>query len=200
MYMTMFTANMREKESVKAYRLYKDRQKLHRCLCIAAGNQKREDINLLYDCFLDRDRIILYVQSLTEIKDEVPGFQKKDTIIIDSISQKLNTGSVLSFSLKTCPFKSQAGKKFYLANDSERMNWLARQGEKYGFSLMNAVETREEDIYFMHKEDCGGNGRQSVYKYNGALTITDGELFKKAFVSGIGRCKAYGLGLVKIGV
>ena len=142
MYMTMFTANMREKESVKAYRLYKDRQKLHRCLCIAAGNQKREDINLLYDCFLDRDRIILYVQSLTEIKDEVPGFQKKDTIIIDSIIQKLNTGSVLSFSLKTCPFKSQAGKKFYLANDSERMNWLARRK------------------VWIQSDECGGNKRR----------------------------------------
>lgn len=78
--------------------------------------------------------------------------------------------------------------------------WLRDRAETHGFSLKEGdfAVTAQRRLRFQK----GGEDRRTVYilsaTFEGVLTVTDAELFKKTLIQGIGRGKAYGQGLLTI--
>ena len=77
--------------------------------------------------------------------------------------------------------------------NQERLEWLTKQGEKYGFKVIQAqVANYKENKIRKH-----GFTVKSV-TFEGILQVTDIEKFKQALTEGIGHEKAYGCGLMTI--
>lgn len=77
--------------------------------------------------------------------------------------------------------------------NKERLDWLNKQGERYGFKVLQAKvtsykENRIQKHHFTVK----------TVAFEGVLQVTDAEKFKRALVQGIGHEKAYGCGLLTI--
>lgn len=78
--------------------------------------------------------------------------------------------------------------------------WLLERCRKHGFSLeedgFTVVESRWLRFY------KGNSGRRPVsllaVSYEGILKVTDAQLFKKTLTEGLGRGKAFGLGLLTV--
>lgn len=95
--------------------------------------------------------------------------------------------------------KSQTrGRVVPLLKENEQINYLIERSEKNGFSLDS------RDFYIFK------SGYETLYKpngfklnlmkteYQGKLTITDVEKFKRALTNGIGKKKAYGFGMLTV--
>ena len=78
--------------------------------------------------------------------------------------------------------------------------WLQTRAAHNGFSL------NEEDFTVVHSQwhiFCKNSSQEAQVRllavtYEGVLTVTDTELFCKALTEGIGRGKAYGMGLLTV--
>ena len=129
-----------------------------------------------------------------EVKDYAP------------LLNRILPGSTWQFRLtanptKSCPGPAHPGRGIVHAHCSVeyQKQWLLDRAEKHGFWLepdgFTVVDTHWLQF---HK----GASRQTVsirsVTYEGALTVTDAELFKKLLTEGIGRGKAYGLGLMTV--
>lgn len=77
--------------------------------------------------------------------------------------------------------------------NNERLEWLEKQGKRYGFKVIQAQVTG----YKENKIRKHGFTVKSV-TFEGVLQITDTKKFKQALKQGIGREKAYGCGLMTI--
>lgn len=129
-----------------------------------------------------------------EVKDYAP------------LLNRILPGSTWQFRLtanptKSCPGPAHPGRGIVHAHCSVeyQKQWLLDRAEKHGFRLepdgFTVVDTHWLQF---HK----GASRQTVsirsVTYEGALAVTDAELFKKLLTEGIGRGKAYGLGLMTV--
>ena len=80
----------------------------------------------------------------------------------------------------------------------EQEQWLLEQAGKHGFALTEGAfqVTRKQTCHFRK------NGKRPVtllaVTYEGILQVTDPEAFREMLCQGIGRGKAYGLGLMTI--
>jgi CRISPR system Cascade subunit CasE len=96
--------------------------------------------------------------------------------------------------------QGKRGKVYALRSESEQLEWLDRQGEKYGFRINGCSVTNDELMTFYGTDK--GSGKNAVciksVTFDGMLTVTDAEAFRTALTGGIGRGKAYGCGLLTI--
>lgn len=103
--------------------------------------------------------------------------------------------------------------------------WLAAQGEKNGFELLERPaeqQLRPEDTYHLlvhhqrpmrfTKRNCGNNGKGSAKgnggeknqvslmtaTFDGLLRVTDASAFRSRLTQGLGKAKAYGCGLMTL--
>ena len=82
--------------------------------------------------------------------------------------------------------------------EAEQEQWLLEQAGKHGFALTEGAfqVTRKQTCHFRK------NGKRPVtllaVTYEGILQVTDPEAFREMLCQGIGRGKAYGLGLMTI--
>ena len=94
------------------------------------------------------------------------------------------------------PLARGALKPCYL--EAEQEQWLLEQAGKHGFALTEGTfqVTRKQTCHFRK------NGKRPVtllaVTYEGILQVTDPEAFREMLCQGIGRGKAYGLGLMTI--
>ena len=77
--------------------------------------------------------------------------------------------------------------------NQERLEWLTKQGARYGFTVIQAKitgykENRIRKYHFTVKS----------VTFEGILQVADIEKFKQALAQGIGRGKAYGCGLMTV--
>ena len=120
--------------------------------------------------------------------------------------ERVTPGSCWQFRLTANPTHSQKDpadaqargilKPCYLEVEQEK--WLLEQAGKHGFSIPEGAfrVTRKQTCRFQK------NGRRQVtllaVTYEGILQVTDPEAFREMLCQGIGRGKAYGLGLMTI--
>ena len=113
-------------------------------------------------------------------------------------------GSVWRFRLAANPVKSVkvAGGRGAVRNHvtvEQQERWLAERAPKHGFALepdgFRVVDSRW--ISFDKATD-GSPVRIHAVTFEGLLRVTDAGLFREALVHGIGRGKAYGLGLLTL--
>lgn len=155
----------------------------------------------------------LYLLLLSEDVPDLSGLCEQfgtgtppETRPYEPLLNRVTQGSCWQFRLTVNPTYSQKDpdnlqergtlKPCYLEVQQEK--WLLEQSEKHGFAVQDGMfqVTRKQTYHFLK------NGRQPVtllaVTYEGVLQVTDPEKFKELLCNGIGRGKAYGLGLMTI--
>ena len=136
---------------------------------------------------------------------EEPAWETKDyTPLLDRIRE----GSRWHFRLVANPTVSKAGESGTNARGKVhghvtpeyQKKWLSDRAESHGFSL------DEDSFQVIHSEWLrfrkGSDGGRPVtllsVTYEGSLTVADPELFRRTLVNGLGRGKAYGIGMLTV--
>jgi CRISPR system Cascade subunit CasE len=176
----------------------------------------------IYNCFPSKDEggagAIVYrvenynspvqnrspVQTVLVVSEKKPSWEKlTDRYLEDShslaYSEKLKAvtkGGFFRFLLKANPTKKVQGKRIPLRSYEERLKWIERKSENHGFRLLD-LSIRSESALTSNSKDEHKMTFNSVF-YEGYLSVTDDDLFKKALFFGIGSAKAFGFGLLTI--
>ncbi|MDF5820572.1 type I-E CRISPR-associated protein Cas6/Cse3/CasE [Corynebacterium felinum] len=124
----------------------------------------------------------------------------------DQLLDRLQRGQRYSFRLTANPVKDtlcEDGKKrrVPLFREEDQVNWLLTRSAKNGFSASNDegaptfAITESRQVRFRHD-----NSTVTLQKctFEGVLSVSDPQLLRNALVSGIGKGKAYGLGMITL--
>lgn len=121
----------------------------------------------------------------------------------DKLLGRIKNGSRWRFRIVANPTKSvlrknERGKVYpHITSDCQK-KWLTEKSSKNGFLLsedsFNVVQSKWLRFY---KKESRPVSLLSV-TYEGILEVTDEELFRNALINGIGRGKAYGMGLLTV--
>jgi CRISPR system Cascade subunit CasE len=130
---------------------------------------------------------------------------KNYNILLD----RLRTGQVWQFRLRANPVHSSftekdkssgRGKVFAHVTHQQQKQWLLTRAQANGFSLtedaFDVIHTEWKKFRKSYENNHEITLR--IADFEGLLTISDVECFKKSLLSGIGRAKAYGCGLLTI--
>lgn len=81
-----------------------------------------------------------------------------------------------------------------------QMQWLIKQGQKNGFAVLEEASCVSASRWMQFHKGNDGNRRVThlAVTYDGILQVTDPAKFIEALTNGIGRSKAYGLGLMTL--
>lgn len=121
----------------------------------------------------------------------------------EPLLSRVKLGGKWRFRLTANPTKSVSsnggrGKVHAITIVDLQKQWLAEKSGKYGFRLeADSFDVVENKWCKFRKKDGSMVSLLSV-SFEGVLEITDEELFKAALTNGIGRGKAYGMGLLTI--
>lgn len=124
----------------------------------------------------------------------------------DPLLERVTAGSRWQFRLTANPTRSKKDSADHTARgilkpcylEVEQEEWLWAQAAKHGFVVSEGsfAVTRKQTYHFKK------NGTRPVtllaVTYEGVLQVTDPEAFKALLCEGVGRGKAYGLGLMTI--
>ncbi len=136
---------------------------------------------------------------------EEPAWETRDyTPLLERISE----GSRWRFRLTANPTVSKAkkegavarGKVYGHITPEYQMKWLTDRAQKHGFHVEeNSSQIVRSEWQHFRK---GTDGRRPVtllsVTFEGHLTVTDPALFRDVLVNGLGRGKAYGLGMMTV--
>ena len=161
---------------------------------------------------LDRRASRLWLLILSEERPELSGIVAQfgppngtaETRDYALLLARVAEGTVWRFRLAANPIKNVkvAGGRGIVRNHvtvSQQEQWLAERAPKHGFALepdgFHVVDAR----WIAFDKAAGGNRvRIHAVTFEGLLRVTDAALFREALTRGIGRGKAYGLGLLTL--
>lgn len=163
------------------------------------------------------DRILLYVQSriapdwsfLTQgdlVQDSAPNPAVKQ---IAHLFEHLTVGRVLRFRLRANPTRKvdtksgpmgehRNGRRVPLGDPDSQLIWLNRQAREHGFQLLQATIAATGSAQIVRSHSTGRTFQGVLYE--GRIAVQDPPRFREALTKGIGPGKAYGFGLLSIGV
>lgn len=122
----------------------------------------------------------------------------------DRLLARIEEGSVWRFRLVANPVRSVsqgAGRGKVTAHTTEKfqLEWLNRKAEKGGFHIVpDSVCITECGWKIFYKQKEKKRVRLLSVTFEGKLRVENVELFKNTLFQGIGREKAYGMGLLTI--
>ena len=174
-------------------------QKLHGAVESAFAGERRRRL-----WRLDRLGGKLYLLLLSEDRPDLTGIAaqfgpangagRAETRDYTPLLQRITPGSVWQFRLTANPTKSCPDPKEAAAR------WLLQRAEKHGFALTPDSFTVTASRWLQFAK--GGDRRHPVtllsVTYEGVLQVTDPQAFCQLLTQGIGRGKAYGLGLMTV--
>jgi CRISPR system Cascade subunit CasE len=127
----------------------------------------------------------------------------------DPLLERLQVGQVWRFRLRANPIRSSSrnkdetsgrGQVFAHVTQEQQKQWLLSRAEACGFALedktFSVVHTQWNK--FRKGKDGGREVTLRTATFEGVLTISDLDSFKQSLLTGIGRAKAYGCGLLTI--
>lgn len=166
------------------------------------GNIRKEE-QVLYRVLEHRGVLQLYITSKNRPSLAEARWLKGDSCRQRDMQPLLDAfanGQVYSFDLLAHPSKKVKGEgknstRVFLRTPEERAQWLAHQGEKYGFRVAGL---HEEEPYDLCGKRSTGTMLIRAIRFAGQLQITDAAAFRLAYQSGIGAEKAYGLGMLML--
>lgn len=211
----------------------RDPYKMHQTLCLGFPELQGQDIQqarLLFRVDDDKDQLFIVAQSKT-----APDWSKVDAlphyaraITLKSFAFVPEADKWLRFRLLANPTKASStvrkakrsrGQRVGLYREWERLDWLARQGERHGFafdlkpfSITRTNEGGEEeqfsrelplvrlvDLNDGRRFPIKDHGAQfSAALFEGELRVTDATLFAHALENGIGKARGFGFGLLSV--
>lgn len=161
---------------------------------------------------IDRLRGTTYLMILSEDRPDLTraeaelgvngaGWESRD---YQPLLDRITKGSVWRFRLCANPTYSQScpegrGKVHAHRTPEHQMEWLMKQGDTHGFTADNSFGITESQWYRFRKGD-GSKRDVSLLRvtYEGTLVVTDVDRFRSTLQEGIGREKAYGMGLMTV--
>lgn len=141
-------------------------------------------------------------EQLGDDKSEKPW----ETLPYEKLLNRIENDSSWHFRLVANPTKSVKkldGKRGTVCahiTEKYQQQWLKEQAAKHGFALADSdfLVTRRQWFRFHKKKGDRHLVSLLCVSYEGKLTVTDVELFKRTLLEGIGRGKAYGMGMMTI--
>ncbi|MCK9455862.1 MAG: type I-E CRISPR-associated protein Cas6/Cse3/CasE [Candidatus Riflebacteria bacterium] len=163
------------------------------------------------DCVNNKYYLLLVSRSKSDLTHIQKQFGNSKTVSesldYTSLLDRINEGQNWHFRLAANPVKSlkstenpkERGKVHGHVTVNCQQEWLKSRAQKHGFSVSddNFKVIANEWITFNKRESKNKIVLLSVV-FEGKLTITDSVLLKKALQEGIGKGKAYGLGMLTI--
>lgn len=160
---------------------------------------------------LDRLNGELYLLLLSETAPELSGFCKQfcctqedaQTKDYDGLLSRVQNGTKWRFRLTANPVISKnrdgdRGKVTAHITTGYQKKWLLSHCEQNGFLVSeDSYDVTQSKWYQFYKSDQNRVSLLAV-TFEGVLKVTDSELFRNALCSGIGRGKAYGMGLLTV--
>lgn len=188
-------------------------QRLHGAVESAFSGERRRRL-----WRLDRLHGKLYLLLLSEEQPKLSGLSEQfgplsgmtheEIRDYDLVLQRIVPGSVWQFRLTANPTKSCAvkgkpdtrGKVLAHCTVEYQKQWLLDRAEKHGFQLLpnGFTVTASRWIHFAKGNEQGRPVSLLAVTYEGVLQVTNAECFTQMLTHGIGRGKAYGLGLMTI--
>ncbi len=109
----------------------------------------------------------------------------------------IQPGARYRFRLLANPTVTREGKRYGLTREQEQIAWIARQGERHGFSVLGCVRGADERLQV--RQGRGGN-RITLHTalFEGLLQADVPEHMRQGLLCGIGHGKAMGLGLLSL--
>ena len=103
-------------------------------------------------------------------------------------------GKVHACTLVRKPEKCRPG----MPEPKTQVGWLLHQAEVHGFAVQEEQFNVTGIRWYAFTKKTGERVRLLGVTYEGLLTVTDVEKFKEALLEGVGRGKAYGMGLLTV--
>jgi CRISPR system Cascade subunit CasE len=105
---------------------------------------------------------------------------------------------IVMHSLKNIPQLERATERMKIAQ-SQGQAWLVSQGQKNGFEISQCIVS-DYSVHALpnHRGQRKGQPQFGVLEMSGLLRVTDPALFLPKLVSGFGRAKAFGCGLMLV--
>ena len=125
----------------------------------------------------------------------------------DGLLERITLGSRWQFRLRANPtyqkkFDQKQGRGQVLAHITTRHQeeWLMKQAQSHGFALADGEWMVTSSRWYSFRKNRSSKNlvRLLAVTYEGILTVTDPEAFKAALTGGLGREKAYGMGLLTV--
>lgn len=159
------------------------------------------------DCFHGETYLLLLSEDEPNFEKIVRQFCKNaDDVEIknyDVLFERITNGSAWRFRLVANPTKSikcdgQRGKIVAHITPSHQMNWLKKQSEKCGFEILDEHTSVTASGWKIFKKKNEREIRLMEAAFEGILIVKDTDTFINTLKCGIGREKAYGMGLLTI--
>ena len=150
---------------------------------------------------ISEDRI-----DLTSVAEQFGYDSSYESKIYDGLLERITNGSRWHFRLKANPtiqkYDENKGRGRVLAHITTEYQgeWLKKQAEKNGFSLKDEewLVTGSRWYVFRKNRNRRDKVKMLAAVYEGFLTVTDAEAFRNALIKGIGREKAFGMGMLTV--
>lgn len=143
----------------------------------------------------------------TPIQENFGGEMNGETVDYSRLLDRIEKDSFWHFRLVANPTKStfisreKRGATTAFVSEEDQMQWLMRVSEKKGFAVTPksfAITEKKWYKFVKHKDEQKSRVTILSVTYEGVLQVTDTEKFKHTLISGIGREKAYGMGMMTI--
>lgn len=140
---------------------------------------------------------------LTAAAEKTPGgLLTWETRDYTPLLERIRSGGLWQFRLTANPTVSttrpgERGKVKACPSVPAQEQWLLARAEGHGFSLAEDAFRVTESSWHQFSKESGKVVLRGV-SFEGLLTVSDAARFREALVSGIGRGKAYGMGLLTV--
>lgn len=170
------------------------------------GDTPRQDTGLLFRLDETDDASTLLVQAATPLDpNRLPtGYGRTEVKDLAGMFTALRTGLTVRYRATVNPVKCQRlpleqknkrGKVIPLAG-AEADQWWTRRATAAGLHLHTLLPTPQRPVRPRRGETS--SMRHSLIRYDGTATVTDAQALAAALLTGIGRGKSYGAGLLSL--
>lgn len=190
MYITQIELNLRNHQIFKKLRSLDD---YHAYIESAFPAEQLLGVRKRHLWRLDRQTILLTSEDEPD-KEALGKYGKVTTKSYDRFLDNISTERPYRFKLVANPLQMGIkNRRIPCHGNQERLEWLKKQGAKYGFTVIQAK-------IIGYKENRIRKHRFTVKSvtFEGILQVTDIEKINQALRQGIGREKAYGCGMITI--
>ncbi len=210
MYLTRMELDMRKRSAMTALN---SPQKLHGAIESAFNSEERKRKLWRIDKLGEKTYLLLLSEDKPNLSAAVEqfgvsgskgGFETRD---YSPLLERIQNGSVWHFRLtanptislsKKCKTGERGNVKAHIS-DQYQVKWLLDRAEKHGFALNENEFCVTGVKWYIFRKGAERN-RVSILSvtYEGTLKVTDKKAFCEALINGIGREKAYGLGMLTV--
>jgi len=133
-----------------------------------------------------------------------PAWETRD---YNPLLSRISAGGVWQFRLVANPTVSKSapgseetrGQVFAHITPAHQEAWLTSRAAGHGFAVReNEFQVLRSEWFSFRKGSDGRNVSFLAVSYEGLLTVTDADLFCRTLTVGMGRGKAYGMGLLTV--